>query len=448
MATTKIGNRLIPTLWLLMTLVFVVGLAELFILRFEVGDVYPIYSSLRTDPLGTKAFYQGLEKLSGIQVGRHYRSLMHIDHAERTSVFYLGLSPEAATWPGGEAQAHFDQVAVSGGRLILTFYPAIKKPMQKPSEKDPDKAGIKSKPKPKAQKISPKDQPSVDPPAVKKKDGTESHSKPGQDSSPPARKPDVSKLFRQSLAEHWGLSVNYFHLWNPVQGFKAKPDHPGLPEIPWHSALYFERLNEKWQVLYTVRGKPVIIERPYGQGSIVMCADTYFMSNEAIKSEPSAALLTWLIGPNRRIVFDEAHFGVLDNSGVAGLARKYRLHGLLLGLFLLAGLFIWRNSSSLRPPVDSERQDSAVVVVSYRDYTAGLVSLLKRSVPMAQLLNVCWREWISSAAAAGQETPAEQNSVETLLTQVEARTDPVRVYREIHNILAEGKKTWNRTPTT
>ena len=35
------------------------------VLRFESGDVYPVYSSLRSDPLGTRAFYDSLEDLEG-----------------------------------------------------------------------------------------------------------------------------------------------------------------------------------------------------------------------------------------------------------------------------------------------------------------------------------------------------------------------------------------------
>ena len=39
---------------------FVLGVIYLFLLRFEAGDVYPPYSSLRADPLGTMAWYESL----------------------------------------------------------------------------------------------------------------------------------------------------------------------------------------------------------------------------------------------------------------------------------------------------------------------------------------------------------------------------------------------------
>jgi len=42
---------------------FIYGLVHLFSLRFEAGDNYPPYSSLRADPLGTKALFDSLDPL-------------------------------------------------------------------------------------------------------------------------------------------------------------------------------------------------------------------------------------------------------------------------------------------------------------------------------------------------------------------------------------------------
>ena len=39
---------------------FVAGLIQLFLLRFKAGDVYPAYSSLRSDPLGTQVLFESL----------------------------------------------------------------------------------------------------------------------------------------------------------------------------------------------------------------------------------------------------------------------------------------------------------------------------------------------------------------------------------------------------
>ena len=63
---------------ILLTLLFFIGMIHLFSLRFESGDIYPAYSSLRTDPLGTKVFYEGLRALPDISVDRHFETVSRI----------------------------------------------------------------------------------------------------------------------------------------------------------------------------------------------------------------------------------------------------------------------------------------------------------------------------------------------------------------------------------
>ena len=54
---------------------FAVGVVQLFRLRLAHGDVYPPYSSLREDPLGTKVLFASLENLAGVSARRNLRPL-------------------------------------------------------------------------------------------------------------------------------------------------------------------------------------------------------------------------------------------------------------------------------------------------------------------------------------------------------------------------------------
>ena len=63
---------------LVLAAIFIGGLARLFALRYEVGDVYPPYSSLRADPLGTKALAAALGALPGIEVRTNFKPLPRI----------------------------------------------------------------------------------------------------------------------------------------------------------------------------------------------------------------------------------------------------------------------------------------------------------------------------------------------------------------------------------
>ena len=49
-------SRTLVLLLPVLLVLFGFGVLRLFRLRFETGDVYPPYSSLRSDPLGAKAF--------------------------------------------------------------------------------------------------------------------------------------------------------------------------------------------------------------------------------------------------------------------------------------------------------------------------------------------------------------------------------------------------------
>ena len=85
--------------WLMLALaLFAFGLVQLFRWRFEAGDVYPPYSSLRTDPLGTQALFESLQAIRGVSVERNYQPL---DRRKPTSgtIFYLGVDSASLPLP-------------------------------------------------------------------------------------------------------------------------------------------------------------------------------------------------------------------------------------------------------------------------------------------------------------------------------------------------------------
>ena len=93
-----------------------------------------------------------------------------------------------------------------------------------------------------------------------------------------------------------------------------------LPQrISWHTAVYFDDLDDSWRVIYSAEGRPVIVERSYGNGSLVLLADTFFISNEALRSERYPELLAWTVGPNTRLIFDETHLDIRKQPGVLSL---------------------------------------------------------------------------------------------------------------------------------
>ena len=70
---------------------FAWGVIYLLSLQFESGEVYPEYSSLRADPLGSKLLFDTLARVPGVAVSRNFTALSEL--APGTTVLLLGWRP-------------------------------------------------------------------------------------------------------------------------------------------------------------------------------------------------------------------------------------------------------------------------------------------------------------------------------------------------------------------
>jgi len=172
----------------------------------------------------------------------------------------------------------------------------------------------------------------------------------------------------------------------------------------------------------------------------VLASDSYFVSNEAMAKDRHADLLAWMIGANRTIYFDESHFGIVQSSGIATLMRQYHLEGLAAALALLAGLLIWRNSTSLVPPLIDEKEEH---VVAGKDSASGFVNLLRRSIAPNAVLALCFAEWKKTGARSGTASARRIQQAEAVLAAENSvpgrQRDPVTAYRKISEILTNLK---------
>jgi hypothetical protein len=194
------------------------------------------------------------------------------------------------------------------------------------------------------------------------------------------------------------------------------------PAVRWHSAAYFSGLGPAWRVIYECRDQPVVIERPWGNGTVVLASDSYPLSNEALHGEERhARLLAWLVGPHGTVIFDEQHHGIREEGGVAMLMVKYRLHGVVAGLVLLAALFIWQQVAPFAPKPHPQAQPEQEVVTG-RGADEGLITLLRRSLPPGRLLETLITEW----RRTGGSSPAERQRVEAAWARVQEGAEKPR----------------------
>jgi hypothetical protein len=388
---------------LLVVFGFTALLLRLLALRFEAGDVYPPYSSLRADPLGARALFESLAELPGMTVTRNYEDLPDLERPASLSLVLLGTSPRATVLPRQEANLLQDFVA-GGGRLIIAFAPVSYTNYLWHTE-DEKPTNITKKAKAPTRKS-------------KTKDAEE----------------DLEKRYVTRLTTLWGFELKAISIQsNAVATLAGSRDE--LPdEVSWHSTLVLTNLHDSWDVLYERRGRPVIAERKLGAGSIVLATDSYFTSNEALWKERQPSLLAHLFTGKSRVLFDETHLGVVNEEGVATLARKYRLHGVIAALLVLAGLFVWRQATPFVPPAETLAGNQQNHVAG-RDAATGFINLLRRSIPRTELLTACLAQWERAFARSPQYKPDHVARARAAATGA----DPVAGYAAAQEILTERK---------
>ena len=388
----KLFGRILGSVGLLALLVG--GIVWIFSVRL-VSDSTPVYSSLRADPQGVRGIYDALDRLPGIQVERWIKPLEKLPVAPVRTLILAGLvreDVEKRHLPANENRSTWDSIPTavsnrwdefvrSGGRVVIAFAAETGKPLP-PKGKDQPK---KTSPSPPALSSTRPDKSSPERTELDPETGKEIEAK-----SAPVT--DWEKL--------WGVRVENKPLSGPHSEDKvsrAATAPANLPDtLAWNGDLHFT-ISEgtPWRVLYTLHRAPVAMEMSLGRGSIVLLADSYYLTNAALQKDRSPELLSWLFGSNSRVTFDENHLGVQEAPGIASLARRYGLGGAALTLLLLAALFLWRRLAWFVPPAP----ELVGLELAYQP-TAGLEALLRRSVPPAQLLPTCVAEWRRTARRA------------------------------------------------
>lgn len=401
---------------------FVAGVVYLFLLRYEGGDVYPPYSSLRADPLGTMALAESLARLPGLGVRRDLSTRNQLPEEKNTT--YLHLAAEVSDWRRMPVDLfnEIEAFATRGGRLVVTM-----RPVHRPDFGSPTFPAFP---------VTNTNTAATNAPGMKGgKRSSGGKSVPAGDESPNS----------VALQKRWGVEFAYQKLkagdndvYEPVQ-VENQTDLSLPAELDWHSALVLTNLDRSWQTIYARGPNAVVAERKFGRGSVVLATDSYFLSNEALWRAREPRLLAWLIGPGTNVVFDEAHLGVTESESVAVLMRKYRLHGVIGGLLLLALLFIWKNSVSLVPPYDDPaRRDH----IAGKDATAGFVNLLRRNIAPREILDACFNEWTKSLLHRGTVRIASVDQAQAVMEAERARPpgarNPVKAYHDICRALKPG----------
>jgi hypothetical protein len=418
-------TRKAVALVLFCAVVFAVGLAWLFWLRFQAGDLYPAYSSLRGDPLGTQVFFESLQKVESGGAQRNFRPLDQVAMSAATTLLVCGVTDrdrflDDEAWP-----RLLEKISAQGGRMVLAFKPS--------------KTAASARRGAKAD-VTEEEDDAVD--EAPDEEIPDTNATDDNASTPAEEAPENSDTEWPGLLENLGLSLETSAAEEYDDFALRSIDMPGsLPEmIPWRSPLYFDLRDPEWEVIYWWQDEPAVVQRSWGRGTVVLATDSYLFSNEALRGERTTELLAWLVQPPNAVMVDEFHHGLVKQPGIANLLRKYRLQGVVASLMILVLLLIWRQAALFVPGPAARGRDAEEVAVG-RGADEGWVGLMQQHIRPEDLLGVCHAAWRTSAAV--QRVPdARVAQLAHLMAADPAdarRKNPVTVYRHICELLKQGK---------
>lgn len=405
--------------------VMIVAFSSIMEKRFSSGDIYSHYSSKRSDPLGARAFYESLERLPGIEAQRNFDSLQRIKSLdEDTTLMLLGLPRINLTELRATDDSPVLDAVRNGTRLVIVMNPGFVPMSYNENEDDKNwferREELKEK---RRQKNSKKDE-GRDSEKEGGDDEGESEEDEGSDSES-----DEDEAPGEPLLEHLAIDIMVPETFErPDDGwavklapvYKSKGNKKVSLTPPqnfpnWHSQFRFEKMGKLWTNVALVDDLPVVVERVYGKGKIIMASDVYFVSNEALWKGGDTSFLWWLIGGKKKVVIDETIHGSVESGGIMKLILRYRLHGFFAGLFIFIALLAWSSGSSLVP--GSEEMERGLIsggaTVLGEDSSSGLVSLLRRSIRPTDVLDKCvkiWEEGTGRGVGTVESLSAEQKS--------------------------------------
>jgi len=214
-----------------------------------------------------------------------------------------------------------------------------------------------------------------------------------------------------------------------------KPEHVQELEKRWHIKFGFDKDQKwlyfaeapDWRVLDRDGAKILAIERSFQKGRMVLFAESREFSNRSVAKLDRLDRISAAIGPQSHIIFDEQHFGLTESGTVVGLARRFRLTGMAVGLALCATLFIWKNAASFPPPSGAAPRET----LSGRTSVAGLNTLLRRHIKPADLASTCWNEWL---VTNGRDVQPERRTRAEAILRDQGR-QPLEAVRAIETVL-------------
>ena len=416
------GHTFSMVIFLLALAGLIGGLAWLIHLRFESGNAYALRSSLRSDPLGSKALHDAYAELSGLQVSRNFIPLVQL-RALPTDATLLLLNTGGRQLHQLADFASVPDFVENGGRLVIALNPEQVAYQHLEDDREEDAREEDAR--------------------TNKKDDAAT----GGESDPAAEKKDT-RFTRRSSEENesfWGGLALRHGAHAGGEASRAAAAARPAPTPGRGGGVLVEFDAELWSPVYQIEDEVVAAQRQLGAGRIVVLTDDYLFSNEALLKHRFTPLLTWVLGGRSQLIFEETHLGVAERAGVATLMRRYGLEGFALAFAGLMALVVWRGASPMLPPFGGRARDQ--VIRSEHSIEAGLGDLIQRSLPTGDLPRQAFESWQQSFIRTSGDRrfyAAELDEIEALLQAQEhlpaRQRQPHATHLKIKSIINRKKR--------
>ena len=397
----------------------------LLVLRFHVSESLPAGSTWLTSPRGASVFYEALARIPGVTVRRQLEP--HAPPTEDACATWFATGVEV-NYASFSPDADMRAAVARGGRLVIAYAPVTY------SHWATNTAATGFVSRVRSAKMSSDHTNTVARRAVPPSD-EEGDAHPGASLRP--------SFFEEGLE---GVVVRTTTTGLTTRCAGRLPVAPAaLPaKIPMRSALVFTNVAPVWTVLYRTPEGPVVVERRWGTGSIVLVADDYIFSNEALWRDCPAEWLAWTVGAGRLVVFDETHHGLVRSTTLMTLVRDLGLTGFFIALAVVAVLVFWQQSFPLMPPA-ALASDAPLAGHGSHE---GLVRLLRRSLTAQQALVEGFARWEHSAGRSlGAVRLAHVRETFERARDADA-VPPVEIFRALQKASRPGSTTTPHEPTT
>ncbi len=426
-------RTLAPIRWVVLIVLIIGFLVSVYTIlddRISGSELFPVYSSKRSDPLGVSLFRESLSEWPAIDSVKESRSptTRLEEFGKETAFLRLGMTSEQLKAERYELDSDFLRDIAAGGRVVISVTDKVRRTVR--TDYYSDWSARRDELREEWKELQ----------KEKETEGSE-----GKETDEWEEWVDFLEEHRVSyeaerrleqgptLLELFELSVKKVEGELPAKGyplFDCQSESTINLDRRWKSRLIFERASDdsllkslqklgtdlpeetshaliaqrvKLRSLFgeeptlknhyeTDQGK-VVVSGAVGDGEVWFVSDTYPFSNESLKEEPFTELLFASLDGVNEVIFDERIHGAKEAGGFMHVMVAYRLHGIFWGLACVALIWVWRASSSLLPPQGMDGVTDGVMMGE--DTASGMQSLLRSGVPrqkLAATLFSCWEE--------------------------------------------------------